>query len=332
MTPFRPRWVKDLAEEITEAPAWLVHGLLPKGILALLAAYPKIGKSTLATQVAVAVAQGRLFLGRPTQQGGVLYVVAEERQDDVMRRLRRFGMNDSDPIWLWTETATDTETDRGPMKKFVSEKNITLVIIDTWASYLMIQDETNNSVVTARMKPYVDMAHDSEATILFVHHERKNRDEGDDDARAIRGGGAILGLADLAFQLQKEPGGGTRRRLKIVGRYQEIPSLLKLDYGHDGYASLGTPEEHTRAAQQGKVFDVLQTEGDGYDVPTAATKAGLTEPVTRRALEALYAAGKVGRRGAGRKGDPYRYLRSSLAEEASGPANVTSEGSEAIHA
>src|SRR5713226_4557614 len=100
MTPFRPRSVKELADEVPETPDWLVHHLLPRGSLALLVAYPKVGKSTLATQLAVAVAQGRDFLGRLTQPGGVLYVVAEERRDDVMRRLRHFGMNDTDPIWL----------------------------------------------------------------------------------------------------------------------------------------------------------------------------------------------------------------------------------------
>ncbi|HEU4370948.1 MAG TPA: AAA family ATPase [Methylomirabilota bacterium] len=97
-----------MAETVTEAIDWLVHGLLPLGTLALLAAYPKVGKSTLATQLAVAVVQGQPFLGRPTRQGGVLYVVAEERKDDVIRRLRDFGWTDADPIWLWEEQVADS--------------------------------------------------------------------------------------------------------------------------------------------------------------------------------------------------------------------------------
>lgn len=134
MTPFSPRHVKDLTVEVPEAPAWLVHGLLPRGTLALLAAYPKVGKSTLATQWAVAVAQGRDFLGRRTQQGGVLLIVAEERKDDVMRRLRHFGMNGDDPVWLWTETVTDTQEDREKLKQFIRDRNIALIVVDEYVS------------------------------------------------------------------------------------------------------------------------------------------------------------------------------------------------------
>jgi AAA domain-containing protein len=194
-------------------------------------------------------------------------------------------MADTDPIGLWSETAIDTPTDRGRLQGFISEHKIALVIIDTFASYLMVQDETNNSMVTSKMKPYVDMAHGTSATILFVHHERKNREEGDEDSRAIRGASAILGLAGLSFQLKKVPGGGAGRRLSIVGRYSEIPSALKLDYQDDKYVCQGTPDEFTRKAQSEKVSLVLPLEGIGYTVVEVATKVGMKEKATRVALE-----------------------------------------------
>lgn len=320
MTPFLPRSVKDLAEEVPETPEWLVHGLLPKGTLGLLAAYPKVGKSTLGAQLAVAMAQGRDFLGRRTKQGGVLLIVAEEMKDDVMRRLRGFGMTEDDPIYLWTDTVADTPKDREKLEQFIRESNIALVIIDTLASYLLVQDETNNSEVTRRMKPYVDMAHTTGATILFVHHERKNRDEGGDDTRAIRGGGSILGLADVSFQLQKGSGGPTRRRLKIVGRYHDIPRSLELDYVNDEYISLGTPEEHTRAAHRGKVLTALPTDGSGLTAKEAATKTGLKEKAARTALEDAYSRRLATRSGNGRRGDPFRYL--GVCESTDTPALV----------
>src|SRR5262245_52083978 len=136
MTPFRPRWVKDLAGEIEEVPDWLVHCLLPKGALALLAAYPKVGKSTLAAQWAVAVCQGQEFLGRRTQAGGVLLIVAEEMHEDVLRRLRQFGMNDDDPICIWAETAMDAPKDRELVAQFIRGNSIALVIVDTLAPFL----------------------------------------------------------------------------------------------------------------------------------------------------------------------------------------------------
>jgi KaiC/GvpD/RAD55 family RecA-like ATPase len=309
MTPFRPQWVQNLVAGVREAPEWIVPGLLPRGILALLSAYPKKGKSTLVSQLAVAVAQGKPFLGRGTQQGSVLYIVAEERQDDVLRRLRDFGMTDTDPIVLWSETASDGQGERGELQEFIREHGIVLVIVDTFASYLLVKDETNNSDVTVRLKPYVDIAHDTEATILFVHHERKNQDGGDDGTRSIRGGGAILGLADLSLQLQQE-GGGTGRRLKIVGRYKGLPQSLKLDYQNDEYVSLGTTEEHTRKAQRDKIVAVLPTIGAGLTVQEAVKAVtGLKLSTARGALDDAFTAGEVTREGAGKKGDPFRYRR-----------------------
>jgi hypothetical protein len=229
--------------------------------------------------------------------------------DDVMRRLDHFGRSDADPIWLWTETVSDTPQDQETLQKFIRDHNIALVIIDTLATYLMLRDETDNSNVTVRLRPYLDMAHTTGATIIFVHHERKNRDEGGDDSRAIRGGGAILAVVDLAFQLQRATGGGTPRHLRITGRYQEIPRSLKLDYGDEEYVLLGTSEDHTRDAQRARIVEGLPTESPGLTVKEAAAKAGFKENATRVALEEALGKKRVDRSGLGRRGDPWRYFR-----------------------
>ncbi len=325
MTPFLPRHVSEVAREIAESPDWLVQGRIPKGILALLSAYPKVGKSQLASQLAVAVAQGRPFLGQPTSQGAVLYVVAEERKDDVVRRLRDLGMNDdTDPIYLWTDTASDDPTEHPKIEDFIREHKIVLVIIDTFASYLLLKDETNNSNVTLRFKPYAGMSHNTEATILFVHHERKNREEGDGGSRAIRGGGAILGLADLSLQLQQLSGGGTRRDLRIVGRYAEIPKRLQLDYVNGEYVCISTSEDGAVTANRETVLAVLPTAGTGPTVTEAAKAAGLGKSATRRTLEEAVTSGKVSRSGEGKKNDPHRYLRATT------PAAKADEESETV--
>ena len=322
MTPFLPRHVKDLVDEVIEAISWLVHGLLPRGVLALLVAYPKVGKSTLVYQLAVAVAQGKPFLGRQTSQGGVLIVVAEEMKEDAIRRLCHLGMNEqTDRIWLWTEGVKEAPKEREDIRQFVGENKIGLVIIDTFASYLMIADETDNSVVTLRMKPYVDLAHSTGTAILFVHHERKRSNApGEDDTRAIRGGGAILGLADIALQLQRD-GNGNKRRLKIVGRYQDIPHALSLSYQDDEYVCLGTPEEHARAVQEDKILAALGTTTPGCTVDEVAATVGMKPGAVRRILEDLHGVKKADRQGAGKKNDPYRYHRVSTLQ-AEVPATI----------
>lgn len=308
MTPFQPMWVKDLEQETPESPEWLVRGLLPRGAVALLSDYPKVGKSPFAYQLAVAIATGRPFLGRATNLEGVLIIVAEERTHDAVRRLRDFGMSAEDRICLWAEGVRDTPEDRARMREFIGDKKIGLLIVDTLASYLLLENETDNSLVTTRLKPYVDMAHTTAATILLVHHERKNSGMDGDSTRAIRGGGAFLGLADVSFQLHKESGGGSSRKLTIVGRYSEIPPSLKLDYQNDEYVSLGTPEEATQKAKREKAMAVLPVDGEGLTVKEVAEKTGLKERAVRVALESADRA-QVARSGGGKRNDAYRYVR-----------------------
>ena len=67
--------------------SWVVHDLVPEG-LTLLAGKPKLGKSWLALQIGLGVATGGEVLGRPVEQGTVLYAAME---DDYRRLKSRLG-------------------------------------------------------------------------------------------------------------------------------------------------------------------------------------------------------------------------------------------------
>ena len=73
--------------------------------------------------------------------------------------------------------------------------------------------------------------------------------------------------------------------------------------------SLGTPEEHSRTAQRDKALATLPTEQPGFTVAEVAKQSGLTARAVRTALEDAYAAKIADRAGAGKKGDPFRYVR-----------------------
>ena len=62
---------------------------LPRGGFSICAAKPKVGKSTLARNLAVAVSQGREFFGRATTQGRVIYLCLEEKRAEVARHFRQ---------------------------------------------------------------------------------------------------------------------------------------------------------------------------------------------------------------------------------------------------
>ena len=95
---FNFKTLGELMEEPEVPIDWLLDGLLVRGTVSLLAAKPKTGKSVFARGLALAVAQGRSFLGRTTNQGGVLYLCLEERQQDVRRDFERMGATGSEPL------------------------------------------------------------------------------------------------------------------------------------------------------------------------------------------------------------------------------------------
>jgi len=66
---------------------WLIDDLLTIPSTTILASPPKVGKTVLATTLAVAVATGQPFLGRPTVQGPVLWFACEETHAERRRLL-----------------------------------------------------------------------------------------------------------------------------------------------------------------------------------------------------------------------------------------------------
>lgn len=89
----RPRrgWsVAELYAAEFPEPRYLVPGLLPSG-LAALAARPKIGKSWMALQVAVAVGVGGQVFGEQTKKGRVLYLALEDSIRRMKLRLQKQG-------------------------------------------------------------------------------------------------------------------------------------------------------------------------------------------------------------------------------------------------
>src|SRR5262249_58141949 len=72
-----------VAMELPE-PRWAVEGILPEGVT-VLAGKPKLGKSWLALNVALAVAGGGVALGAVRVEGGLVLYLALE---DTRRRLQ----------------------------------------------------------------------------------------------------------------------------------------------------------------------------------------------------------------------------------------------------
>lgn len=78
---------QSLAGRNVPKRAWLVEELVPSKTVTLLSGDGGTGKSLIALQLAVAVATGGMWLGKPIQKGNVIFTSAEDDKDELHRRL-----------------------------------------------------------------------------------------------------------------------------------------------------------------------------------------------------------------------------------------------------
>jgi hypothetical protein len=309
----------ELLASAEEEISWVWEPFLPSGTLAVLAAFMKIGKSTLAYSLLIAIAQGRPFLGFATKKGGVLILAVEEHRRDVRLRLRRFGMRNEDPIWVHEgPLPSDGETLK-QVKDFVVKQEIRVVLLDTLTSFWNVADENDNSKVIKVLKPLLKLARETEAVILLAHHERKAGGEG---GRSIRGAGGLLGLVDQAIILERRQGGKPNQRvLRTLGRYAESPAEVLIELVGDEYQCLGKPEDSSRTAEVGRVLGALSEKAQTMD--TIANRSLLTPRMVSKILSTEL-KNQVVVAGSGKKGKPFTYRLRGLENSglASAPKGV----------
>ncbi len=290
-----------LAAADAEGPDWLVDGLLPVAGMSLSVARPKTGKSTLARALAVAVCQGRPFLGRGVRQGPVLLISLEDRLRDVARHLRRLGLRPEDPLLVASE-----KTDLRQVRSWVEEHRPVLVVVDTIGRLVRMREVSEYGQVLEALDGLLALARQSGAHLHLLHHSPKGGD-GRDPVDAPLGSTAFAGTADVVLHLKRAQG-GTRTIASVQRVGEDLPESV-LILGEDGCPDLtGTKREY----QVRQVAEEIVTFLAGCDEPQTTRNVldaleGRTE-LKLAGLDLLVAEGRVRREGTGRRGDPYRFL------------------------
>jgi hypothetical protein len=302
-THFKPVRASDLLNEVQEPTEWVLEDFLPVGSLALLAGKPKEGKTTLAYELAAKVAQGQSFLGRTTQKGGVLIVAVEEHRRDVKARLANLGAEGIENLYVHVGPLKPTPTFFAMLTTFIQDHEIRLVIVDTLAAFWSVQNENDASEMTKAVKPLLQLARESDACVLLIHHARKSEGSHGDE---IRGSGALFGLVDIAV-VMKRHSVETQRLLQAQSRFPETPSELVVELREHGYVALGDPAAVGKADKLKRLHAALTETPE--EIESLAKKAGLSKRDATRLLDLQWRAGEAIREGKGKKSDPYRFAR-----------------------
>jgi hypothetical protein len=286
--------------ELLSRPAvpvdWILRGRLAAGSVSIIASKPKVGKSTLARNLALAIARGESFLGWPVKHGPVLYLALEERSEDVAADFRAMGANGSEEILLADAgTALDVVT-------ILRERKPVLLVVDPLFRLLSVKDEKAYAEMYGALGPLIDIARQTGTHILCLHHSSKLAKAEAIDAPI--GSTALGGAVSTLLVMRRTESYRTLQTVQRIG--EDLPETVLQFDAATKRLSLGGSRENA------EVQDVADK------ILACLNSARLTEPeineaiegrnsCKRRALRELAEQGKIVRSGSGKRGDPYHY-------------------------
>ena len=303
--PNRWRFLKSaelLSEDYGETD-WLVDGMLPCGGLSIMAARPKVGKSTLSRCLAVAIAQGRHWLNRETKQGRVVYAALEEIPSAVQAHFRMIGLQESDPLRIHVGPPPPNGMEL--LNRAVTAWRPDLVVVDPLMHLIRASVNLNDYPSVIRgLRPFLNMARSSGAHVLLVHHSGKAPN---DQGREILGSTGILAIVDCALLLDETDRG---RNLYTRGRYGENvePTELRLE---NGWVSAGRSLKVLYSMElEGEILEFLEAQTGPVEADAIQGAVGRKRATILKKLANMMDHGRVERSGKGRKNSPYKIFRS----------------------
>lgn len=186
----------DLVEQ---EQRWLIRDLLPQGTCGMLAGAPKQGKTFVALGLAASVATGRSFLGKQVEETGkALYVAGEDTETTVKTRLgdaAAFVDVSFDALRIDTQSGIEDLAD--------AARGYSLVILDPLVSFHRLSENSAGPIV-AMLAGLRGISRMTQATIMLVHHTKKESSNSGSSGQSMRGSSVFHGWLEFGLYL----GGG----------------------------------------------------------------------------------------------------------------------------
>jgi hypothetical protein len=229
---FEPFPVKHVAhvEPRTEEDAWLVEHLLGLGA-GVLGGCPKVGKTWLGCELALAVATGSPALGRfaVRRRGNVIFFGAEDDQPSLRARFgaiaRARGLDlESASLFLLdvAQLRLDERDHVERLRATVARHRPVLVVLDPFVRLARV-NENDAGEVSAVLGELRAIQRELGTAILLAHHMRKSASG--HKGYQLRGSGDFAAWHDSALYLS---GSSDRLELHVEHRAAPAPEPLSL--------------------------------------------------------------------------------------------------------
>lgn len=236
----------DLAAADPQPPSFVIDQYYPEGLI-LKGGSPKIGKSFMALQEALAVANGKPFWNRRTVKGDVLLLSLEDSAARINKRLK--GMTDNPPSNLYIVSANDSENvkkiNHGLIEQLKEQLQIhpdlRLVIIDTIQRVKEFgkRQATSYENDTEIFAPLQRFAIQNHLAIVGITHLTKEHYNTDPFER-MQGSMGGVAVADCLIAITGNRGEDST--LDITGRDIEGPGKYKIRFNNGVWECLGSEE------------------------------------------------------------------------------------------
>jgi hypothetical protein len=310
--PLEFRRFSDL-ETIPPEPDWLWRGYLARGSVTMLAGHAFEGKSTLVGALLKAIEGGADFLGQRTRKATAL-LVSEEDRASIRARAGLLGLSRLQSEYVSRNGGVYAVEWRELIDR-VTEQALgaghALLVIDTLPGLAGLQHEQENDAgaIGERLRE-LQKAAGKGLAVLFLHHVNQQG--------RPRGSSAFRGVVDTSI-LFSRPQKGKRIQLKAESRFGEsTPPLLRgalvqtadgwiYEAGETASAKSGV-NERQQGTDQLLWKTLLDAPLEGLTYRQLGLVDGLSEDIAKKRLPSWWKAGRVEPKGAGSKGDPYRWV------------------------
>ena len=204
--------LNEYADLPREDVAWIIEDLIPQPGIVLLVGDPKQGKSFLALQIALAIAQGaKQFMGKKVRQGTVLYVMFESEfaWRKRMLELRQAAISLDGPLYMVHPEDQPprvnilTSTSYVFLRDAIAKSNPNLVILDVLRE-LHSGDENDALQMKVVGDALSTLCHGR--GLLLLHHPRKSMDGAprtSNPVQAARGSSYLTGKVESIWLMHE---------------------------------------------------------------------------------------------------------------------------------
>ena len=253
--PMKPVTAESIFYRPFEPHPMIVEDLVPGG-LTVLAGTPKIGKSWMALDLAISVAEGIPFLGKSVHKTGVLYYCLEDTYMRIRNRMHELADEPPDSLYLSTSSERIGSGFTRDIVNFLRDhRDVELIIVDTLQKVRGSDDGAGSGSYSkdyeevGKLKEIADLNNKS---VIVIHHLRKMPDP-NDPFNEIAGTNGITGVSDTNIVLKRTEGSMTAEMF-IRGRDVEERKFM-LEYAFPRWKILD--EKRSFEIEKEKIPDAL---------------------------------------------------------------------------